>query len=98
MSQLDYQALDGVLSYFAATSIKNGQPRLYALHQYQESISKDHPETAAFLDIYENMSVTHRPFVSDMFEGRSNPNPKAENKFLNNNLDSYYLYYNSALF
>ena len=89
MAQLDYQALDGVLSDFAATSIKNGQPRLYALHQYQESISKDHPETAAFLDIYENMSVTHRPFVSDMFEGRSNPNPKAENKFLNNNLDSY---------
>lgn len=81
MAQLDYLALDGVLSDLAETSIRNGLPRLHALHQYQESIMKDHPETAAFLDIYESMSGTYRPFISDMFEGKSNPNPRPEDKF-----------------
>ena len=39
MAQLDYLAIEGVLSDLAVRSIKNGQPRLHALHQYQESIS-----------------------------------------------------------
>ena len=87
MAQFDWEGLEAVAGDLAETSIRNKLPRLHAMHQYQESIAEDHPEEAAFLDIFENISVTHRPFISDMFEGRSNPNPMPEDKILKNNFD-----------
>jgi len=67
MADLNFGAIEQFAGGKAETSIALGQPRLWALAQYRNSIMEDHPAEAALLDVHQNISSYNKGFIERVF-------------------------------